>query len=48
MKNQTPTQEKSNNPSPDDEIIDETLEETFPASDSPSWYAGKDIEPRKK
>lgn len=24
-------------------MIDETLEDTFPASDSPAWYGGKDI-----
>ncbi|MGQ3888273.1 hypothetical protein ACQUW5_04460 [Legionella sp. CNM-1927-20] len=27
----------------DEDIIDETLKETFPASDAPSWYGGKDI-----
>lgn len=36
------------NSTPDEELVDETLEETFPASDAPAWYAGKDKDKKKQ
>ncbi|WP_419420427.1 hypothetical protein ACNVED_03765 [Legionella sp. D16C41] len=51
-KNQRLQKNDLHSPKTAEEIIDETLEETFPASDAPSWYGGKDskktIQPLKK
>ncbi|WP_131781604.1 hypothetical protein [Legionella gresilensis] len=49
LKNKDNQQSKKNDlnsKKSEEEIIDETLIETFPASDSPSWYGGKDIKSR--
>ncbi|STX51410.1 Uncharacterised protein [Legionella busanensis] len=45
-KENQPKKSDLNSKKSDEEIIDETLKETFPASDAPSWYGGKDIKNR--
>lgn len=53
MKNQTPNADSDKNEiitptKKEEKIVDETLKETFPASDAPAWYAGKDkVKPKK-